>query len=200
MSLGGVQFLVGGLAVPIAGVSPTDVTYPGQWDLPSNAALDIEVWNAAVLASPFVPGFQVTPASPAVYLIRQPSGPFLLTAVHQDFSALVSSDSPAHAGETIHVYAHDLGPVSPVPPAGLPAPLQPLSLLTVSLACTFGGDTNPNPVPVNVAFAGLAPALLNVFQVDVTLPDSFQSSPSRLLCQLGDPSLGQGVAGFIPVQ
>jgi hypothetical protein len=51
-----------------------------------------------------------------------------------------------------------------------------------------------------VTFAGLAPGLLNVFQLDVQMPNTFQGSPSRLSCDIGYPSLGYVAAALFAVQ
>jgi uncharacterized protein (TIGR03437 family) len=199
LSLGGVELHVNGSPVPIASVSPTSIGYPVPWDLP-DAPVDIEVWVSSASASPFVSGFEVEPARPSAYFVNQQSGPPLLIAVHQDFSSLISTASPAQAGEIIHIYAHDLGPVNPVPAAGLPAPLSPLALLVPPMSCILNSDTDPHATdPVNVLFAGLAPELLNVFQVDVQMPATFPGNPSRLSCQVGDPVQGYLIAGFLTV-
>jgi uncharacterized protein (TIGR03437 family) len=198
LSLGGVELHVNGSPVPIAGVSPTSINYPVPWDLP-DAPVDVEVWAASAAASPFVSGFEVGPAAPNT-IVNQPPGPFFLIAVHQDFSSLISPASPAHSGEIIHLYAKDLGAVNPPPPAGLPAPLAPLALLVPPMSCFLNADTDPNATdPVNVLFVGLAPELLNVFQVDLQLPASFPGNPSRLLCQIGDPADGYRIVGLLPV-
>jgi hypothetical protein len=61
-------------------------------------------------------------------------------------------------------------------------------------------DAEPNTMDsAKVLFVGLAPELLNVFQVDVQLPSSFPGNASRLLCHIGDPVLGYLVAGVLPV-
>jgi uncharacterized protein (TIGR03437 family) len=192
--LDGVELRVGGSPVPVAGVSQNSIDYPVPWDLP-DGPVDVEVRVLDAGASPFVAGFEVEPALPSFYPTP------MLVAAHQEFQALVSADNPAQPGEYVHVFARDLGPVIPAPPAGLPAPLQPVSELAEPLACTFGQDTNPHPVPVEVTFAGLAPGLLNVFQIDVHLPSSFHGSPSRLHCQIGNhPSVEYYViGGFLAV-
>ena len=136
--------------------------------------------------------FFVDTLATSFYTVMQPSGPATLVAAHQDFQSLVSTASPAQPGEYIHIYARDLGPVLPAPPAGLSAPLQPLSELAVPISCALSGT---NPVPVDVPFAGLAPGLLNVFQIDAHPPPSFQGSPSGLTCQIGFPSLGYFMFG-----
>jgi uncharacterized protein (TIGR03437 family) len=198
LALGGVELHVGGLAVPIAGASPKSISYPAPWDLP-DSPVDVEVSVSSAEASPFIPGFEVEPsAPPGFYLVSQPGSPFMLIAVHQDYASLISPANPAQAGEVIHVYAKDLGPVNPAPPAGLPAPLSPLSLLTRPMSCILQADPNPGD-PVDVLFAGLAPELLNVFQVDVRLPVSFRASLSALRCQVGDPALGYFIGGFLAV-
>ena len=63
-----------------------------------------------------------------------------------------------------------------VPPAGLPAPLEPLSELAVPIS--FSARIGGTSVAVDISFAGLAPGPVNVFQMDVRMPDSFaQGSP-----------------------
>jgi uncharacterized protein (TIGR03437 family) len=47
-------------------------------------------------------------------------------AQHGSDYSLVTPQNPAHAGETIIVYADDFFPVWPSPPAGVPAPQLPL--------------------------------------------------------------------------
>jgi uncharacterized protein (TIGR03437 family) len=198
LSLDGVELHVNGSPVPIAGVSPTSISYPVPWDLP-DAPVDVEVWVASASTSPFVSGFEVGPAAPSTF-VNQPPGPFLLIAIHQDFSSLISSASPAQPGEVIHIYAKDLGSVNPAPPVGLPAPLSPLALLVPAISCNVNSDAEPNTMDrANVLFVGLAPELLNFFQVDVQLPSSFTGNPSRLLCHIGDPSSGYLIAGLVPV-
>jgi uncharacterized protein (TIGR03437 family) len=191
LSLGGVELRVGGTPIPIAGVSPNSISYPATWDLP-DTPVDLEVWVSSTSASPFVPGVEVEPMGPSFYTVMPPSGPATLVAAHQDFQSFVSTASPAQPGEYIHIYARNLGPVLPAPFAGLRAPLQPLSELAVPISCTLS-DTNP--VPVEVTFAGLAPGLLNVFQIDVHLPPTFQGRPSGLTCEIGYPSLGYFIGG-----
>jgi uncharacterized protein (TIGR03437 family) len=196
LSLAGVELRVSGIAVPIAGVSATSVSYPATWDLPDDR-VDVEVWVSSAGMSPFVPGFEVTTAAPAFYSSSGGNGPAMLVAVHEDFSALISTLSPARPGEYIHVYAKDLGPVIPAPVAGLSAPLNFLSQLAVPVSCTLGLDAGPSPVPVSIPFAGLAPGFLNLFQLNIRMPDSFQGSLSHLLCRIGYASVNHLAGGFL---
>ena len=201
ISLDGVEVHVGGAKVPIAGVSPTTVNFPIPWDLP-NARVEVEVWASSAAASPFVAGTTVDPVSPSFNVAGTAGSPILI-AVHQDFRSLVSAANPARPGEYVHVYAKDLGPVIPAPAAGVAAPLDASAQLAVPISCTLKNtDDDPNaiPIPVNMPFVGLAPGLLNVFQMDVHIPESFPAGQSRLICQIGYPSLGYMLAGLMAVQ
>ncbi len=198
LSLDGVELQVNGVAVPIAGVSPASIGFPATWDLP-DTPVDVEIWASSASASPLVPAFEIGFQDQSFIYDAQLERPNLL-AVHQDFLSLISAASPAQPGEYVHVYATDLGPVIPAPPAGLPAPLEPLSLLALPMSCTLGADSNPSPARVSISFAGLAPGLLNIFQVDVQMPMSFQGSPSVLTCLVGYPSVGAQISGNLTVQ
>lgn len=180
-TLGGVEAIANGEAAPITQVSPASISLAVPWDMP-DAVFQIEI-DTASSTSPFVPGVEVETVAPQPYYSSDPNGPFLFLAAHQDFSALVSAQNPAMPGEIVHLYAHDLGPVSPAPPAGVPAPLQPIATLAVPISCTFqdSADYSSN---LNVLFAGLAPELLNVFQIDVRLPASFTGNLGGIGCQI----------------
>jgi uncharacterized protein (TIGR03437 family) len=195
-SLGGVQVSIGGRAAGIAAVSPTSLSYGVPWDAPIGV-FEVEIESASAAASPLVPGVEVTSFPPESYTTIAPGTPFMQVAVHEDFSSLVSVASPARPGEVLHLYAHDLGPVSPAPPAGLPAPLRPVSALTVSLACTLRAEPGVVSVPVEVLFAGLGPTLTGVFQVDVRMPAVFTSDLGALLCQVGTPAEGYACSDVV---
>jgi uncharacterized protein (TIGR03437 family) len=161
--------------------------------------VDVEIWVNSASASPFVPAVEVGFEDQSFVYDAQSGYPNLV-AVHQDFLSLVSTSSPAQPREFVHLYAKDLGPVIPPPTAGLPAPLAPVSVLATPIACTLGVQGSPSPVPVNVTFAGLAPGLFNVFQVDVQMPASFQDNPSTLTCLVGYPSIGYSISGQLAAQ
>jgi uncharacterized protein (TIGR03437 family) len=190
--LAGVQLRSGGIPVPIAGVSTSSVSYPVPWDLP-DSPVEVEIWVSSAGASPFVSGFLVTPSPPALFVSGTPTG-MTVIAAHDDFGSLVSTAAPARPGEIIHVYAKDLGVVNPAPPAGLPSPLQPLSPLSSPMACTIQANRNP-AVGIELLYAGLAPGLSGVFQVDVRLPTSLPPGADSFHCNVGSYPLN----GAIPL-
>jgi uncharacterized protein (TIGR03437 family) len=76
---------------------------------------------------------------------------------------------PAHAGDTLTIYAIGLGATSPQPGTGDPAPAsEPLARLTATPNVKFGGGIGvPTVVPL---FAGLTPTYAGLYQVNVTIP------------------------------
>jgi uncharacterized protein (TIGR03437 family) len=192
LTLGGVELRAGGTTIPIAAVDPDSVGFPAAWDLP-DAPVDVEVWSSAASASPFVPGFRVVPVWPSFFSAGSPP---LILAGHQDFSGLITSDSPPRGGEILHLYGKDMGPVYPAPPSGLAAPLSPLSELTLPMSCELRSQGGQREA-LEVLFAGLAPELLNIFQTDVRIPDSLPEEANLLFCHIGDPSNGYNPWGAI---
>ncbi len=107
-----------------------------------------------------------------------------------DFSP-VSTQNPAHPGETIIVYGTDMFQVWPPSPIGIPAPAQPLIWRSKSgylylgqyneTAPGFGGKClPPNAFTVERSFEGLAPGLVGVQQVNFVVPANFTASDYAL--------------------
>ncbi|MGD0773619.1 MAG: hypothetical protein ABSC05_12425 [Candidatus Solibacter sp.] len=101
---------------------------------------------------------------------------------HADYS-LVSASSPAHAGETVVIFATGLGAVSPPVATGVAAPLSPLSTTAVPFSVAIGGQNAP------VAFCGLAPGFAGLNQVNVLVP----------AVSAGQVKLTLGVGTSVPV-
>jgi len=105
--------------------------------------------------------------SPGVFTV--PAGGIGSGAVlHADYS-LVSTSSPAKAGETIQIFLTGLGAVTPAVSAGAAAPSSPLSQ-TVNAPQVYLTDPSGNSVQPVVAFSGLAPGLGGLYQLNVTIP------------------------------
>lgn len=102
--------------------------------------------------------------SPGIFTV--PSGGLGNGAIlHTDFS-LVSTASPAKVGETVQIFLTGLGAVTPAVAAGAAAPSNPLSTITGinDLFVYIDG------VQAKVVFAGLAPTLGGLYQLNVTIP------------------------------
>jgi uncharacterized protein (TIGR03437 family) len=183
-SLDGVQVTIQGLATRIQEVQPSSVTVvvpPGvtpiqaalvQVDVPGPTPF--EAASTAVITG-FAPEF--LPGPPALYY------PNSILAAHQDWSGLVSAQSPARPGEVLHAYATGLGPTTPAVPYGEAAPGQePFARLVSPLVCRDEGGMTQ----VDIVFAGLAPGLAGVYQVDWQVPSGSAAGDFGLLCVTGD--------------
>lgn len=106
-------------------------------------------------------------------------------AVHQDFRSLVTPASPAHAGETVHVYLTGLGPLDQTLPTGAPGPSAPPAHPVTPLACTLGSTFSP---PLPMPYLAYATGLIGIYQADLTIPDNAPEGTSVLYCATSDGS------------
>ena len=103
-----------------------------------------------------------TNTRPTILTVDQSgSGPGVITDAQ---GALVNASNPAQRGQVVVVYANDLGPTDPPVPAGEVTPLGTLASVVNSVTATIGG------VPAVVAFAGLTPGFVGLYQVNVEIP------------------------------
>jgi uncharacterized protein (TIGR03437 family) len=121
------------------------------------------------------------------YVLFQALWPTLLASVHQDFSALIGVKQPAQAGEIIHFFGTGFGPVTPPVPDGTPAPIAPLSRTVNAVTCNTLNAAGADSGPAEVLFAGLAPGMIGIYQIDVRLPDPLPAgSFVQIACRVGD--------------
>ena len=177
--LAGVEVRIQGTPVPVAAVAPEGIRYAVPWDLPGSysALLDVEIRTDAS-ASPFTAGFEADLGRP--YFASR-------SVIHEDFSSLVTAADPAKPGEIVHLYAYDLGIVNPLPFPGTPTSGQPLFFLAEPMSCYLADRQNEIFTPLDTEFAGLAPDLLYVFQVNLRLPRQFTAPLGTIGCTVGDP-------------
>ena len=180
--LDGVRVTIGGQAAFVDYVSQNQVNA----QLPSNIAgeLSLTVTNGGLTSAPvdFIvnatqPGLQ----APSNFFINDnqyvaavlPDGSYVLPA-----GALGSVASrPAKPGETIVMYGVGFGSVSPNIPAGEIASGD--SRLVLPLKMLFG------QVPAQLAYFGLAPGFVGLYQFNVTVPDVPNSDVVPLTFTLG---------------
>lgn len=203
-SLNGVGVTIQGFAARIQSVTPNAITVlvpptviPGS----GTSAVDVTLTSASPFDGPHT---DVGVAQYALEFVLV-EGTNVLLAAHQDWSALVSDDSPARPGEVIHAYAVGLGDTSPAVPYGEAAPAQePFARMTIPIGCANGNDTK---AAVEILFQGLAPNLAGFYQIDLRVPAPLPDLPAGnfpLYCVWGGPAsggpgLGNGMGGGIPV-
>ncbi len=179
------------LPLELAGVSVTIANRPAPLYAVANRRgleqVNVQTpWEAAGATSAAVvvrrEGLASAPVTVAV-LAAQP-GVFTLdgeaaVVVHHSDNALVTPERPAERGEIVYLYATGLGPLENTPPTGAAAPLAPLSPVRGLVSATIGGRA------AEVLFAGLAPGLAGVYQINLRVPTGVPAGLADLIVQSG---------------
>jgi uncharacterized protein (TIGR03437 family) len=111
------------------------------------------------------------------------SGIAYAKAAHQDFGSLVTPLSPAHRGETVHVYLTGLGPLDQTLPTGTPGPLSPLAHPLAPLTCSLGNNLSQS---LQIPYLGYAAGLIGIYQADISIPDDAPDGNPTLFCTASD--------------
>jgi uncharacterized protein (TIGR03437 family) len=185
--LAGVRVLINGAAVPLVSVAPDQIVAQVPWESSTSErlALRVETPNSSPLE-----GIETT-----LGVTERLIG--FVVAAHDDFRSLVTESSPARPGEIIHVYMTGLGSVDTPLRTGEPAPTSPPAMLTGSIACSVGTNGPGGPYSTEVLFAGLAPGLVGLYQIDLRLPEIV---PPGSLWNLGCRTARDIGGGAIPVR
>jgi uncharacterized protein (TIGR03437 family) len=155
-TLGGVQVLINGRAAPIYSVSSGQVSVIVPYETTTSVA-QIQVINNQ--GSSNVVTELVNATTPGLFTI--PAGGIGYAAAEHADGSLVSPSHPAQVGEAIAVYVTGLGDVLPSISDGAPG---------VSSATTNTITASVNNVTATVAYAGLAPTLVGLYQVNIQIP------------------------------
>jgi len=152
---------MGGIPAPLFYVSATQINAQIPFDLDPSNEYQILVNANGALSTP--QPLQLSAATPG--LDAFPDG--TIVALHAATGALVTADDPARSGEFIVMFLLGMGktdnPVTTgdVTPATLNRPLS-------TPALTLAGE----PVQASfVAFAGLTPGLVGLYQINLKIPD-----------------------------
>jgi len=153
---------VNGLPVPILFVSPSQVNA----QMPFQAIGDVTL----ILRTP---GGQsddynlvIQPNAPSVFLAAVGPDVNVPTVVRNDDNQLVTPSHPIHrrSNTALVIYLTGLGPTSPAVGTGQAGPSNPLALTLTQPTVTLGG------VELPLLYSGLAPGLVGVDQINVSVP------------------------------
>ena len=117
----------------------------------------------------------IEPNAPSVFLSgASGSADSIPTVVRNDDNELVTPSHPIHrkSNTALVIYLTGLGPTSPAVSTGQPAPSSPLALTLTQPTITLGG------VKLPVLFSGLAPGLVGVDQINVSVPSNIPDGMS----------------------
>jgi uncharacterized protein (TIGR03437 family) len=173
-TLNGVQVSINGINAPIYYVSPTQVSVIVPFENPFSVA-QISVINNGVASNNGV-AVTVFVDKSAIGLFTTPAGGIGPGAlVHNADGTLVTAANPAKPGEFVQAFVTGLGGVIPVPsPDGAAGSTDPNnlnnSIYFSSTAASNQITAFVDGVSAPVVFAGLAPGLAGLYQIDLQIP------------------------------
>jgi uncharacterized protein (TIGR03437 family) len=182
--LGNVQVMVNGIAAPIYYVSANQVSAIIPYEVASSSVAQIQIVNGSS-SSNVVTEF-INQTTPGIFT-EPAGGAGDAAALHPDFS-LVTKNSPAQIGETVAVFVTGLGSTFPLVPDGAAGPSPNLANTSATMTATV------DAIPATVTFAGLAPGLAGLYQVNVTIPSGV--TPGDVYLELIGPDSDALEAGI----
>jgi uncharacterized protein (TIGR03437 family) len=172
---------VNGLPVPILFVSPDQVNA----QIPFQAIGDVTLILRTPGGISNNYNLVIEPNAPSVFLTSVGPETNIPTVVRNDDHEVVTPSHPIHrgSGADLIIYLTGLGGTSPAVATGQPAPSNPLSVSLTVPTVTLGG------VDLTVLFSGLAPGLVGVDQINVSVPSNVPTGMSvPLVITEGDVS------------
>jgi uncharacterized protein (TIGR03437 family) len=169
-TLDNVQVKINGLPAPIYYVTPGQISVIVPYAT-SGGIATISVINNGTASNTVTSFINLT--TPGV-LTQTANGLGNGSILHAADYSLVTSQNPAQAGETVAVYLTGLGAVNPGVPDGSAGPASPLSNATNTITADISGTA------ATVTFAGLAPQLAGLYQINLTIPTGLTSGTNGL--------------------
>ena len=162
--LGATSVVLSGTVLPLLYVSESQVNAVIPFDVQVNTSQQLTVLNGFAASVP-VPT-AVFDTEPSILTVAGTgSGQGLIYKVDAQGNALLADTSaPATAGDVLVMYAVGLGVVTPSIAVENGAPPSPVSSTVAPVSATIGG------VPAVVAFGGLTPGFVGLYQVNLTVP------------------------------
>ncbi len=191
-SLNGVKVLFNDvIAAPIYYVSANQVSVIVPYDVSTFPVAKIQISNNGVLSNAVT--MNVNQTTPGAFT-SDPVGGIGVAAL-LDFPAaggyyVVTNDQPAHAGDNVALYLTGLGAPYPTNPSGAPGPDDGDSLLA-NIGVSVGGASVGN-----LAYAGLAPGLAGLYQINFTIPANATAGLNTIA--IGAPDSNSSEA-YIPI-
>lgn len=175
-TMNGTQVIIGGTPAPLYFVSAGQINAQLPFELTSGNQYQVLVTVNGALTSPDT--VTLTPAAPGMAAFSDGT----LIAQHGD-GTLVSATSPAKSGEYLVAYLAGMGETNATPPSGAASPVSPLALPMVNPTLTING------APYPIAFAGLTPGLVGLYQLNFQVPAGLPAGDITLVVsQNGQPS------------
>lgn len=150
-------------------VSPTQINVQIPWECEGLATVSMKV-SIGDFSSEVVT-LRLRPANPAFFEYTEPgTNRSFLAALDGNF-ALIGSNNPVARGGVAQLYANGLGRVNNRPGSGEASPANSLASTVETPSVNIGGR------PAQVLFSGLAPGIVGLYQVNVSVPNDAPTGP-----------------------
>ena len=166
-SLNGTSVLVAGMLAPLSAVSAEEIDAILPSNLTANTTQQVLVVRGDSYSIP--QAISVAPSQPAIFVLGSQAA-----VVDARFN-LIGSQNPAKPGDTVVVFAAGLGGTNPPVEAGSVSPASPLAEVANPITATVGGKAS------HIYYAGLAPGLVGLYQINLTIPADVVASPQTPL-------------------
>lgn len=180
-----VQVMLNGQAIPVQYVGAGQINVQIPYDAPIGGGTLNVVAGGKTSNTVSV---NILPLAPV--LLPFPGGTYVLAQTASGGFEGYSSTAPAHAGDTLVLYAVGLGAVSPASAAGAAAPSKPLANVAATTKICMG---NLNPFAGGATciapfFAGLTPGYFGLYQLNFVVPQGIKGTAIPFFLQVGQSS------------
>ena len=160
-ALGESCLTVNGVAVPMILASPERINAQLPFQVDGNVTMILRTPGG--VSDNF--NLTILPTAPSVFR-NGVAGPVTdaPAVVRATNNQLVTLSNPIHRGDSVTIYLTGMGRTSPAVETGLPAPGDPPAAVLVPPTVTLGN------VELPVAFAGLVPGEIGVYQINAVVP------------------------------
>ncbi|MDQ2946907.1 MAG: hypothetical protein M3Y27_13350, partial [Acidobacteriota bacterium] len=185
-TLAGLSVAASGLQLPLVTVSPWQINAQLPQNMPAGPTTFQVTFSDGFTALAGVT--PVTRNGPAVFTDPNQQA----AAFHAGTGTPADADHPASPGEILETYGVGLGQTNPAVEAGVASPSNPIAQAAQPPELLIGGQS------ATVVFAGLAPGLAGVYQINAMVPSAMKAGRYPVTWRTADTPVTS--AGFIVVQ
>lgn len=188
-TLNGTQVFIGSQPVSLIYAGPNQINAIIPRGLQPNTSYPLVVANGLSRSGSVM--LSVAAEQPAIFTAdASGSGQGVVAIVGANVLAATVNGRPARAGEYLTIYCNGLGPVAAdngaaAPPDGTPTPIDNIFHTAAQVTISFDGEDQA------AQFAGLAPSMVDVYQVNVRVPTGHSGNAVPLVVKVTDPQTGK---------
>lgn len=178
--LAGVRVLVNGRPIPMVSVTPWQINAQAPQDLPAGTVNVQLGFSDGSFSPPDVVNILNSAPVPFTQFRKSADGRngyWQIAAFHAGTGTLADDEHPAAAREVLEIFGVGFGPTNPAVPGGMASPASPPARARIFPEVHIGGER------ARVLFAGLAPGLAGVYQVNIVVPERLKQGRQPVVLQ-----------------